>query len=126
MLLRAGAEREAVDDGRMPVSPRFCTVLVGAVHPTPRGVDIILCSGGHPLPLVRRAVGRVEPVGVPGTSAPISTSWEIRSKLSWSSTSMWEKSLAIRSWPSSNTICSARSTRSETYPGRSWPSRVIS
>ena len=67
MLLRAGAEREAVDDERIPVSPRFCTVLVGAVQPTPRGVDIILCSGGHPLPLVRRAVGRVEPVGVPGT-----------------------------------------------------------
>jgi serine phosphatase RsbU (regulator of sigma subunit) len=30
-------------------------------------VDIILCSGGHPLPLVRRAAGRVHPVGVPGT-----------------------------------------------------------
>jgi serine phosphatase RsbU (regulator of sigma subunit) len=67
MLLRAGAERDAVDDDQVPVSPRFCTVLVGAVQPTSRGVDIILCSGGHPLPLVRRAAGRVEPVGVPGT-----------------------------------------------------------
>jgi serine phosphatase RsbU (regulator of sigma subunit) len=67
MLLRAGAERDAVDDGRVPVSPRFCTALVGAVQPTSRGVDIILCSGGHPLPLVRRAAGRVHPVGVPGT-----------------------------------------------------------
>jgi serine phosphatase RsbU (regulator of sigma subunit)/GAF domain-containing protein len=67
MLLRAAAEREALDDDRLPLSPRFCTVLVGAVQPTERGVDIILCSGGHPLPLVRRSVGRVDPVGVPGT-----------------------------------------------------------
>ena len=67
MLLRADAERDVVDDDRVPVSPRFCTVLVGAVQPTDRGVDIILCSGGHPLPLVSRAVGRVDPVGVPGT-----------------------------------------------------------
>jgi len=67
MLLRAAAERDVVDDHRVPVSPRFCTVLVGAVQPTERGVDIILCSGGHPLPLVSRAVGRVDPVGVPGT-----------------------------------------------------------
>jgi serine phosphatase RsbU (regulator of sigma subunit) len=67
MLLRAGAERDVVDDDRVPVTPRFCTVLVGAVQPTERGVDIILCSGGHPLPLVSRSVGRVDPVGVPGT-----------------------------------------------------------
>jgi serine phosphatase RsbU (regulator of sigma subunit) len=66
MLLRNSAERDPVDDERLPVSPRFCTVLVGAVQPTPRGVDIILCSGGHPLPLAGRA-GRVEPVGQPGT-----------------------------------------------------------
>jgi serine phosphatase RsbU (regulator of sigma subunit) len=67
MLLRAAAERDALDEEQLPVSPRFCTVLVGAVKPTERGVDIILCSGGHPLPLVRRAAGRVDPVGAPGT-----------------------------------------------------------
>jgi serine phosphatase RsbU (regulator of sigma subunit) len=67
MLLRSSAERDDVDDDRLPVSPRFCTVLVGAVQPSDRGVDIILCSGGHPLPFVRRSVGRVDPVGVPGT-----------------------------------------------------------
>ena len=67
MLLRSAAERDEVDDDRLPLSPRFCTVLVGAVQPTDRGVDIILCSGGHPLPLVRRSVGRADPVGVPGT-----------------------------------------------------------
>jgi sigma-B regulation protein RsbU (phosphoserine phosphatase) len=67
MLLRNAAEREVVDDDHLPVSPRFCTVLVGAVRPTGQGVDIIVCSGGHPLPLVRRSAGRVDPVGVPGT-----------------------------------------------------------
>jgi sigma-B regulation protein RsbU (phosphoserine phosphatase) len=67
MLLRSAAERDDVDDDDLPVSPRFCTVLVGAVQPSPWGVDLILCSGGHPLPLVRRAGGGVVPVGVPGT-----------------------------------------------------------
>jgi serine phosphatase RsbU (regulator of sigma subunit) len=67
MLLRHTAEWANTDDERVPVSPRFCTVLVGTAQPTSRGVDLIVCSGGHPLPLVGRAVGRVEPVGVPGT-----------------------------------------------------------
>jgi serine phosphatase RsbU (regulator of sigma subunit) len=67
MLLRHTAEWANTDDGRVPISPRFCTVLVGTAQPTSRGVDLIVCSGGHPLPLVGRAVGRVEPVGVPGT-----------------------------------------------------------
>ena len=76
-------------------------------------------------PDVRRS-SSLYPDGTPVTSAPISTSWEIRSKLSLSSASMCEKSLVTRCWPSSKTICSARSTRSVTSPGRSWPSRVIS
>jgi serine phosphatase RsbU (regulator of sigma subunit) len=67
MLLRHTAEWADTDEDHVPISPRFCTVLVGAAQPTSRGVDLILCSGGHPLPLVGRAVGRVEPVGVPGT-----------------------------------------------------------
>ena len=37
------------------------------MQPTASGVDIILCSAGHPLPLVRRTAGAVVPVGVPGT-----------------------------------------------------------
>ena len=67
MLLRSAAERDDLDDDRLPVTPRYCTVLVGAVQPTASGVDLVLCSGGHPLPLVRRSVGQVVPVGVPGT-----------------------------------------------------------
>ena len=67
MLLRSAAERDEIGADDLPVSPRFCTVLVGAVQPTAHGVDIILCSAGHPLPLVRRTAGHVVPVGVPGT-----------------------------------------------------------
>jgi phosphoserine phosphatase RsbU/P len=67
MLMRSAAERDDVGDDELPISPRFCTVLVGAVQPTEHGVDIILCSAGHPLPLVRRAAGHVVPVGAPGT-----------------------------------------------------------
>jgi serine phosphatase RsbU (regulator of sigma subunit) len=67
MLLRSTAEREGLDADHVPLSPRFCTVLVGAVQPSPRGVDLVVCSGGHPLPLVGRSVGRVDPVGLPGT-----------------------------------------------------------
>jgi phosphoserine phosphatase RsbU/P len=46
---------------------RFCTVLAGAVRPAEQGVDIVVCSAGHPLPMVHRHDGMVEPVGVPGT-----------------------------------------------------------
>ena len=77
MLLRADGERAVVDDDRVPISPRFCTVLVGAVQPTDQGVDIILCSGGHPLPLVSRAVGTAATAaagaefGLYGSSKPV-------------------------------------------------------
>ncbi|HEX6421105.1 MAG TPA: GAF domain-containing SpoIIE family protein phosphatase [Acidimicrobiales bacterium] len=78
MLLRSAAERDDLDEDRLPVSPRYCTVLVGAVQPTPGGVDIVLCSGGHPLPLVRRAVGEVVPVGVPGTLLGVTDDLSLR------------------------------------------------
>jgi serine phosphatase RsbU (regulator of sigma subunit) len=67
MLLQHTAEMAARHDDDIPMTPRFCTVLVGAVQPTVDGVDIIICSAGHPLPLVRRATDAVTPVGVPGT-----------------------------------------------------------
>lgn len=67
MLLRHSAELSDVGGGDGPFTPRFCTVVVGAVKPTPEGVDVVLCLGGHPHPLVRRADGRVVPVGVAGT-----------------------------------------------------------
>jgi serine phosphatase RsbU (regulator of sigma subunit) len=67
MLMRSAAERGELADDGPPMLPRYCTVLLGAVQPTTTGVDIVLCAAGHPLPMVRRVAGRVEPVGVPGT-----------------------------------------------------------
>jgi serine phosphatase RsbU (regulator of sigma subunit) len=67
MLLQHTTEEAARHDSDVPMTPRFCTVLVGAVQPTPNGVDIIVCSAGHPLPLVRRSTDKVVPVGVFGT-----------------------------------------------------------
>ena len=67
MLLQHTTEEAARHDSDVPMTPRFCTVLVGAVQPTPEGVDIIVCSAGHPLPLVRRSTDKVVPAGVPGT-----------------------------------------------------------
>ena len=67
MLLQHTAEQAASYVSDVPMTPRFCTVLVGAAQPTQDGVDIVICSAGHPLPLVRRANDAVTPVGVPGT-----------------------------------------------------------
>jgi serine phosphatase RsbU (regulator of sigma subunit) len=55
------ALRDARDDGR------FCTVAYCDFEVRPDGLRMVLCCGGHPLPLVLRADGRVEPVGKLGT-----------------------------------------------------------
>jgi serine phosphatase RsbU (regulator of sigma subunit) len=55
------ALRAARDDGR------FCTVAFCDVQPTEAGARLTLACGGHPLPLVLRRGGRVEPVGKLGT-----------------------------------------------------------
>lgn len=67
MLLQQSAEAAARHDDDSLVTPRFCTVLVGAVQQTEGNIEVVLCSAGHPLPLIRRANDTVEPVGVPGT-----------------------------------------------------------
>ena len=46
---------------------RFCTALYVALTPGEGGVRVTVASGGHPLPLLVRADGRVETVGRPGT-----------------------------------------------------------
>jgi PAS domain S-box-containing protein len=46
---------------------RFCTVAYAALQPAGAGVDVKLASGGHPLPFVLRADGRVERLGTSGT-----------------------------------------------------------
>jgi serine phosphatase RsbU (regulator of sigma subunit) len=55
------ALRDARDDGR------FCTVAYCDFEVRPDGARMLLCCGGHPLPLVLRAGGTVEPVGKLGT-----------------------------------------------------------
>ena len=46
---------------------RFCTVVLGRFEPRGGGAVLTVASGGHPLPVVLRADGRVEQVGAPGT-----------------------------------------------------------
>ena len=55
------ALRESRDDGR------FCTVAYCDFEVRPEGLRMLLCAGRHPLPLVLRANGVVEPVGKLGT-----------------------------------------------------------
>jgi GAF domain-containing protein len=46
---------------------RFCTVAYAHLVVVPSGVRMTLACGGHPLPLVVRGSGKVEPVGELGT-----------------------------------------------------------
>lgn len=44
----------------------FCTLVYMQIRPGPSQVEVTFSSGGHPLPLIRRADGSVEQVGSPG------------------------------------------------------------
>lgn len=46
---------------------RFCTAVYARIRPGPGSAALSLSCGGHPLPLVLRAGGRVESIGTPGT-----------------------------------------------------------
>lgn len=48
-------------------APRFCTVAVVHLDRSRIATCVRVALGGHPLPLILRADGSVEPVGVPGT-----------------------------------------------------------
>ncbi len=52
---------------RQGLDYRFCTALYASVTPRAGGADVVLATGGHPLPLVLRAGGAVETAGTPGT-----------------------------------------------------------
>jgi serine phosphatase RsbU (regulator of sigma subunit) len=75
--LRAAAMRERLPSRslgllneallRQRTDRRFCTVAYAYLEPLAEGVRIGFASGGHPLPLLLRADGTVEPVGAPGT-----------------------------------------------------------
>ena len=51
--------------GRDPES--FCTMVYGRLHRSAAGYRVTISCGGHPLPLVVRADGRIEDLGIPGT-----------------------------------------------------------
>lgn len=44
----------------------FCSLIYMQIRPEPDHVEVTFSSGGHPLPLIRRADGSVEQVGAPG------------------------------------------------------------
>jgi serine phosphatase RsbU (regulator of sigma subunit) len=47
---------------------RFCTAAYARLTLDPEGgADVTFANGGHPLPVVMRAGGSAEPVGLPGT-----------------------------------------------------------
>jgi serine phosphatase RsbU (regulator of sigma subunit) len=46
---------------------RFCTVAYAYLEKLDRGARVGISTGGHPLPLLLRVDGTVEPVGAPGT-----------------------------------------------------------
>jgi serine phosphatase RsbU (regulator of sigma subunit) len=46
--------------------PLFLTAIYATVRPTAAGASVRISSGGHPLALVRRADGRVQPAGAAG------------------------------------------------------------
>ncbi|MEU6957678.1 GAF domain-containing SpoIIE family protein phosphatase [Streptomyces sp. NPDC045714] len=48
-------------------APRFLTAVQATFRTTPAGAAGRLCLAGHPPALIRRANGRVQPAGVPGT-----------------------------------------------------------
>ncbi|HKP20435.1 MAG TPA: SpoIIE family protein phosphatase [Thermoleophilaceae bacterium] len=75
--LRAAAMRERLPSRSLQVlneamlrqrdDRRFCTVAYAYLEKLDRGARAGISTGGHPLPLVLRADGSVEPVGAPGT-----------------------------------------------------------
>jgi PAS domain S-box-containing protein len=75
--LRAAAMREPVPSASLQIlneallrqrtDMRFATVAYASLVPEAGGARVSLASAGHPLPMVLRADGTVEAVGVPGT-----------------------------------------------------------
>jgi PAS domain S-box-containing protein len=59
-MLNEALRQQVADD-------QFCTVAYLRLRPQGDGMGLTLSCGGHPLPLVLRSAGGVEPVGEPGT-----------------------------------------------------------
>jgi len=75
--LRAAAMREQLPSRSLHIlneallrqrhDRRFCTVAYAYLEKSEDGARVACASGGHPLPLLVRVDGTVEPVGAPGT-----------------------------------------------------------
>jgi serine phosphatase RsbU (regulator of sigma subunit) len=52
---------------RQQTDEQFCTVAFARLEHNGSGTRITVASGGHPLPLILRADGRVDAVGTPGS-----------------------------------------------------------
>jgi sigma-B regulation protein RsbU (phosphoserine phosphatase) len=64
--------------------PRFLTAIYATARPTATGASVQISSAGHPLALVRRASGRVQTFGRPGTLLgllPDPELWDSRTSL---------------------------------------------
>ena len=48
-------------------APRFCTIAVAHIDRSAGSTRVSVALGGHPQPLMLRADGSVEPIGLPGT-----------------------------------------------------------
>jgi serine phosphatase RsbU (regulator of sigma subunit) len=66
---RPGGVLWAVNDAviKRAGNGQFCTVVYAYARPCEEGVELLLASGGHPLPFVLRADGSVEQPGQTGT-----------------------------------------------------------
>jgi len=64
-LILAGLNQALLD--WLTDDPRFLTAIYATVRPTAAGASVRISSAGHPLALVRRADGRVQTFGRPGT-----------------------------------------------------------
>ncbi|MCA1699850.1 MAG: SpoIIE family protein phosphatase, partial [Actinobacteria bacterium] len=65
---------EALLSQRRP--EEFCTVALGSLAPSSAGMRLTLAGAGHPRPLVARADGSVEEVGLHGTALGVLTELE--------------------------------------------------
>jgi PAS domain S-box-containing protein len=74
---RVAAIHSSVETPWELTEPRFCTVAVAILEPKATGASVVVCSGGHPLPLVARANGEVETAGLPGSLLGASAAVEL-------------------------------------------------
>ena len=69
--------RALVESAEDVEGERFCTAIFGLVSSGDR-IDIRMAGGGHPSPMVRRADGRIEVVGLGGTLLGVFPDVEVR------------------------------------------------